>query len=86
MHRVLLPLVVMLVLLSGCRPVQVPPGATPVAADVSKPAVDLAEPLPVDPDVRIGTLDNGLTYYIRENQEPQERAELWLAVNAGSVL
>lgn len=86
MHRVLLPLVVIPVLLSGCRPVQAPPGAAPMAAEVSKSGVDLAEPLPVDPDVRIGTLDNGLTYYIRENQEPQKRAELWLAVNAGSVL
>jgi len=44
------------------------------------------DPLPVDPKVRIGTLDNGLTYYIRENGRPENRAELRLAVNAGSVL
>ena len=31
-------------------------------------------------------LDNGLTYYIRRNAEPAKRAELWLAVNAGSVM
>ena len=40
----------------------------------------------MDPAVRTGKLDNGLTYYIRENQEPQDRAALWLVVNAGSVL
>jgi zinc protease len=42
--------------------------------------------LPVDPAVRNGTLDNGLTYYIRQNNEPQNRAALWLAVNAGSAM
>lgn len=43
-------------------------------------------PLPIDPAVRIGKLANGLTYYIRKNQEPRNRAELRLVVNAGSVL
>ncbi len=43
-------------------------------------------PLPFDPAVTIGTLSNGLTYYIRENQEPLERAQLSLVVRAGSVL
>ena len=44
------------------------------------------DPLPLDPQVRTGTLENGLTYFIRENQRPENRAELRLAVNAGSVL
>jgi zinc protease len=39
-----------------------------------------------DPAVRAGSLSNGLTYYIRANQEPPNRAELRLVVNAGSVL
>lgn len=43
-------------------------------------------PLPVSPDVKIGKLSNGLTYYIRKNQEPKNRAELRLVVHAGSVL
>ncbi|MCB1035441.1 MAG: insulinase family protein, partial [Acidobacteria bacterium] len=43
-------------------------------------------PLPMDPDVRTGTLDNGLTFYIRKNAKPEQRASMWLAVNAGSVL
>ncbi|WP_207955395.1 M16 family metallopeptidase [Segetibacter sp. 3557_3] len=42
--------------------------------------------LPVSPDLRIGKLANGLTYYIRKNQEPKNRAELRLVVNAGSIL
>jgi zinc protease len=44
------------------------------------------KPLPVDPDVRIGNLKNGLTYYIRKNSKPEKRVEFRLAVNAGSVL
>ena len=47
---------------------------------------DDAERIPIDDDVRIGTLDNGLTYYIRENNRPGGRAQLRLAVKAGSVL
>jgi zinc protease len=38
-----------------------------------------------DEAVRMGTLDNGLTYFIRENDSPGGRAQLRLAVNAGSV-
>ncbi len=49
-------------------------------------SVALDAELPVDPDVRIGTLDNGLTYYIRANKRPENRAELRLVVNAGAVL
>ena len=41
--------------------------------------------LPVDPAVRIGTLDNGLTYYLRCNDSPGRSLELRLAVNAGSL-
>ncbi|MCK9403542.1 MAG: insulinase family protein [Chitinophagaceae bacterium] len=43
-------------------------------------------PLPVNPAVKTGKLSNGLTYYIRKNQEPKNRAELRLVVNAGSIL
>ena len=44
------------------------------------------KPLPVAADVKTGKLANGLTYYIRKNQEPKNRAELRLVVNAGSIL
>src|ERR1043165_9542039 len=62
--------------------------ATPLAA----PNAGTAQPepltatLPVDPKVKIGTLPNGLRYYIRKNAKPEKRAELRLVVNAGSVL
>src|SRR5215217_1253174 len=42
--------------------------------------------LTVMPQVKIGKLANGLTYYIRKNEEPKNRAELRLAVKAGSIL
>lgn len=42
--------------------------------------------LPIDPDIRVGKLDNGLTYYIKQHHKPEARASLRLAVNAGSVL
>lgn len=42
-------------------------------------------PLDTDPAVRIGVLDNGLTYYVRENDSPGGRLELRLAVDAGSL-
>ena len=45
-----------------------------------------SDPLPFDPAVRQGVLDNGLRYYVRANTEPEGRAELRLAVNAGSIL
>jgi zinc protease len=41
--------------------------------------------LPVDSHVVIGKLDNGITYYLRHNDNPKNRIELKLAVNAGSV-
>ena len=42
-------------------------------------------PLPVDKDVRIGKLDNGLTYYIRHNNWPEKRAEFYIAQRVGSI-
>jgi len=46
----------------------------------------LTDSLPKDPNVKIGRLANGLTYYIRKNAKPEKKVELRLAVNAGSVL
>ncbi|MCU0418366.1 MAG: insulinase family protein [Cyclobacteriaceae bacterium] len=46
----------------------------------------LADPLPVDPNVKVGKLSNGLTYYIRKNTKPEKKVELRLVVNAGSIL
>ena len=42
-------------------------------------------PLPNDPAVRVGHLENGLTYYIRHNELPAGRAEFYLATNVGGI-
>lgn len=47
---------------------------------------NLKDSLPVDPNVKIGKLSNGLTYYIRQNKKPDQKVELRLVVNAGSIL
>ncbi len=46
----------------------------------------LTENMPVDPEAALGTLPNGLRYYVRRNARPARRAELRLVVKAGSVL
>ena len=48
--------------------------------------INPVQPMPVDPKVKIGRLSNGLTYYIRQNKKPEQRVELRLVVNTGSVL
>jgi len=48
--------------------------------------VPLTAPVPVDPRITVGTLPNGLRYYLRANKQPLGRAELRLVVNAGSIL
>ena len=42
-------------------------------------------PIPVDPDVKIGKLDNGITYYIRHNNWPENRADFYIAQRVGSI-
>jgi len=44
------------------------------------------ETLPVDSAVRVGHLDNGLTYYIRHNELPKQRAEFHIAQAVGAIL
>jgi len=59
------------------------------AAPASASKVSRLKPgdlLPVDSKVTVGRLDNGLRYYIKANHNPEDRAYLYLAVNAGSVL
>ena len=54
------------------------------AASVASYALSLQ--MPVDPEVTVGTLPNGLRYYVRRNGRPARRAEMRLVVRAGSVL
>ena len=49
-----------------------------------QPVLD-ATPLPTDPVLRIGTLDNGFTYYLRHNERPGKSVTLRLVVKAGSI-
>lgn len=42
--------------------------------------------LPIDPKVKYGKLDNGLTYYLRHNDQQKERADFYIAQRVGSVL
>jgi zinc protease len=44
------------------------------------------QPLPIDSSVRVGKLDNGLTYYIRHNEYPKQRAEFHIAQAVGAIL
>ena len=43
-------------------------------------------PLPIDSAVRYGHLPNGLTYYIRHNEEPKQRCDFHIAQSVGAVL
>ena len=54
-------------------------GAVTMMAQMQMPSI------PVDPDVRIGKLNNGLTYYIRHNNWPENRAEFYIAQKVGSI-
>lgn len=45
----------------------------------------MMQPLPNDPAVKVGQLENGLTYYIRKNALPEHRAEFYLATKAGGI-
>ncbi|MGH9132474.1 MAG: M16 family metallopeptidase, partial [Ilumatobacteraceae bacterium] len=83
---------IMTALVAGCavEPDVASQGAVDIAGDddrIGGPAVDLTgdSTIPNDPDVAVGMLANGLTYYIRENDRPGGRAELRLAIDAGSA-
>ena len=49
-------------------------------------AQETPEKLPMDPEVRYGKLDNGLTYYIRHNEQPKQRCEFHIAQAVGAIL
>ena len=49
-------------------------------------AAQQPQPLPIDSAVRVGKLENGLTYYIRHNEYPKQRAEFHIAQAVGAIL
>jgi zinc protease len=55
-------------------------------ASINASAQTATDKLPLDPNVKIGKLPNGLTYYIRKNTRPEKKVDLRLVVNAGSIL
>ena len=54
-------------------------------AKKSKPS-NLSATVPVDKNVRLVKMDNGLTYYLRVNKKPEGRIQFRLVTNAGSIL
>ncbi len=48
--------------------------------------MDPNQPIPNDESVRYGVLENGMTYYIKANQEPKERASFYIIQNVGALL
>ncbi len=62
------------------------PAAGRETSAASVASYGLSQQMPVDPEVVVGTLPNGLRYYVRANGKPGHRAELRLVVKAGSVL
>ena len=74
-------------LVSFAVPAFAPAGAQQAkTATAPSAAPSASTPLPTDPKVKVGTLPNGMRYYIRVNHKPEKRAELRLVENAGSVL
>jgi len=84
--RFALPLVLAAGLLGAIYAAPSPASSQNPAAVAPAQQYPLDQKLAVDPKITVGTLSNGLRYWIRENREPKNRAELRLVVNAGSVL
>lgn len=61
-------------------------GLSMLFLSVQLSAQQAEKPLPIDPKVRYGKLDNGLTYYLRHNEQPKDRADFYIAQRVGSVL
>lgn len=68
------------------KPAAAPAHKAPATAGKQQAKPGVATTLPVDPTVKIGTLPNGLTYYIRPNAATKGRAQLVLVNKVGSVL
>ena len=70
-----------LLLVLACAP------KTPVELPSDNPvaALGLSDPLPFDPAITAGELDNGLRYFIEPNAYPKDRVELRLVLPVGSL-
>lgn len=61
-------------------------GLISVSFGLQAQEIDLSASIPTDPNVKIGQLKNGLKYYIRKNEKPEDKVDLRLVINAGSIL
>ncbi|MQA19544.1 insulinase family protein [Rugamonas sp. FT103W] len=59
---------------------------TLIAQAADQPPLNLSDQIPIGPQVKVGTLPNGLTYYVQKNGRPEKKLELRLVVKAGSIL
>ena len=55
-------------------------------ADKKEKKSDLTAQVPLDKKVRYGKLDNGFTYYVRNNKKPENMIQFRLVSNAGSIM
>lgn len=84
-----LALTLLLSIVAACGPAPTPVVAPkPVTSASATPTAEAPAdpPLPLDARVKMGKLPSGLTYYVLPHKKPEKRAQIWLAVNAGSVL
>ncbi|HJW30970.1 MAG TPA: insulinase family protein, partial [Saprospiraceae bacterium] len=91
MYKNILSVLILLTFVLSCTPKMAPTATSDAPPPPPPPPLPSAmestsmNAVPMDPKVRIGKLSNGMTYYIRPNLKPDNRAELRLAVKAGSM-
>jgi zinc protease len=94
-HRLLPVFLLLAATLIACSTTQPRPGGpdSPHQITVAAPGTERPDEassvrrlLPLEPSIRAGSFDNGLSYFIRPHGEPKARAELRLVVDVGSVL
>lgn len=78
--------ILFLAFLAACSSAPPAPRATTLAPPANTGGLDLSAPLPFDPTLKKAKLGNGLTYYLKPHKAPAGRAEIWLVVDAGSIL
>ena len=81
-----LHLLVIILWMAACTPALVETKSSkPAKADAPVTSMPTLSSVPMDPTIRIGKLSNGITYYLKANNKPENRAELRMAVKAGSM-
>ncbi len=80
----IIPIILIGLLVFQCA--RMKPVVSPPVQSEKKTEYQLTDKIPFDDQIQAGKLANGLQYYIRKNIKPENRAELRLVVNAGSVL